>query len=54
MSRELEGDKRLIEAIVPKDFGIGCRRPTVRIFNRIHSALTYLAWKWLLESSYSR
>jgi len=28
MSTKLEGDKELIDAIIPKNFGIGCRRPT--------------------------
>jgi cation diffusion facilitator CzcD-associated flavoprotein CzcO len=28
MSRKLNGNEQLIEAMVPKDFGIGCRRPT--------------------------
>lgn len=29
MTRKLSGDKELCEAIIPKDFGVGCRRPTV-------------------------
>ncbi|KAK0246370.1 FAD/NAD-P-binding domain-containing protein [Armillaria nabsnona] len=28
MRRRLQGDERLIDAIVPKDFIVGCRRPT--------------------------
>ncbi|KAJ7677213.1 FAD/NAD-P-binding domain-containing protein [Mycena rosella] len=28
MRRRLGGDERLIDAIVPKDFAVGCRRPT--------------------------
>jgi hypothetical protein len=29
MSTKLLGNKELIEATAPKDFGVGCRRPTV-------------------------
>ena len=29
MSTKLAGKKELIDAIVPKNFGVGCRRPTV-------------------------
>jgi hypothetical protein len=31
MSTKLAGNTELIEAIVPKNFGVGCRRPTVSI-----------------------
>jgi cation diffusion facilitator CzcD-associated flavoprotein CzcO len=31
MSLKLAGNKELIDAIVPKDFGVGCRRPTVSL-----------------------
>jgi len=29
MTQKLSGDKELTEAIIPKNFGVGCRRPTV-------------------------
>lgn len=29
MTERLSQDEKLMEAIIPKNFGVGCRRPTV-------------------------
>jgi hypothetical protein len=31
MKERLSGKEALIDAIIPKDFAVGCRRPTVRV-----------------------
>lgn len=30
MAQKLGHNKALVDHIIPKDFGVGCRRPTVR------------------------
>ena len=29
MTKKLAGNKELVEAMIPRNFGVGCRRPTV-------------------------
>jgi hypothetical protein len=51
MTKKLGGNKELCEAIIPKNFGVGCRRPTVYLSMTVDSPkyLTLeIARKWFL------
>lgn len=41
MTERLSHDTALTDAIIPKNFGVGCRRPTVSI-NRFSSSMSTL------------
>jgi hypothetical protein len=58
MRERLSGREDLMKKLIPTEFGVGCRRPTVSNFKflsgkNIAAKIQYvIAWQWFPGSSY--